>query len=445
MAIILRVASAPTADLSYIVLAFYALLGRSHVIQALALYWIFATLSPGIAADDPGVVIGRYFVFVSAAASIGIRGGFVGRNFRIRKEVLATLFLGLFLTFHSLVISSAKSVSVLKAVSWVVVMTTLIAAWGSLRSDERERLARQLYRGLVTVMVLSLPLLVLPHGYLRNGTGFQGIMDHPQAFGPAMAILAAWSAGLILGDKSPRWVGVFIVMVASFLVLLSEARTAGLAFIIGVSLAIATAPALSGRRLLDVLPGLRSPRIHFVIGLMLCVTIVASASLGARLANYLTKSGRAEGGSFVSIYEQSRGASMQAMWDNIQSYPVTGIGFGVASEAGAMEIRRDPILGLPVGASVEKGVLPLAVWEELGVLGLAFVAAWLVMVLRRGASAGVVPLAAGWTALLLNMGESTLFSPGAMGMSSLIILSWMLASGSDKAVRRRVGSTAGYH
>lgn len=41
--------------------------------------------------------------------------------------------------------------------------------------------------------LLSLPLLVHPLGYLRNGTGFQVILNHPQVFGPTMALLCAWA------------------------------------------------------------------------------------------------------------------------------------------------------------------------------------------------------------------------------------------------------------
>ena len=47
----LRVASAPTADLSYFLLAIYALLGRIQVVQALALSWLFSMLNPSLVPD----------------------------------------------------------------------------------------------------------------------------------------------------------------------------------------------------------------------------------------------------------------------------------------------------------------------------------------------------------------------------------------------------------
>lgn len=434
----LRLISSQTADLSYLVLGVFALTGRANAVRALALCWIFAMLSPGIAAEDPGVVLGRYVVFAGAAISIAARGALIDRKFRVKKGVLATLLLGLFLVLHSLLFSPVVSVSLLKATSWAIVMASLIAGWGSLDCVARDRLARQIYLGLVAVMLLSLPLLAFPQGYLRNGTGFQGIMDHPQAFGPTMGILGAWSVGLALSEAKPRWTMVLVALVSMVLVILSEARTAGVALILGLILAVVSSPMLSGRRILDVLPGLRSPRVHLVMGLAVLAALAAGASLSALLANYLAKSGRADGGTLIAVYEQSRGGSMQAMWSNIKSQPLQGIGFGIATNPEFMEVRRDPILGFPIGASVEKGVLPLAVWEELGGFGLVIVLAWLTLVLVKGASAGVVPLAVGWTAILLNMGESTLFSPGAMGLLPLILLGWMLACGRQLSRRREI-------
>jgi hypothetical protein len=49
LAMAMRIASTPTANLSYLVIVGYALLGRAQAIQALALSWLFTMLSPGIA------------------------------------------------------------------------------------------------------------------------------------------------------------------------------------------------------------------------------------------------------------------------------------------------------------------------------------------------------------------------------------------------------------
>ncbi|BCS95592.1 hypothetical protein DSLASN_12240 [Desulfoluna limicola] len=149
--------------------------------------------------------------------------------------------------------------------------------------------------------------------------------------------------------------------------------------------------------------------------------------IGERIGSYISK--RGEPVSFVQAYDNSRGRLINIMWDNIKYEPLQGIGFGIASVPALMIVKRDPVFHLPVSAVVEKGVLPLAVLEEVGVFGLLGVAIWGWMILGRSARAGVGTLAVSITALLLNMGESTLFSPGGLGLLLLILLSWAFANG----------------
>jgi hypothetical protein len=118
------------------------------------------------------------------------------------------------------------------------------------------------------------------------------------------------------------------------------------------------------------------------------------------------------------------------MLDNINQNPIEGIGFGVASVPGQMNIQTDPYFNLPIGASVEKGVLPVAITEELGIPGLLLVGAWAYILVKRSSSNGLSALSVSIVALILNLGEAVLFSPGGMGMLTLIFLSYS-ASGSS--------------
>jgi hypothetical protein len=112
------------------------------------------------------------------------------------------------------------------------------------------------------------------------------------------------------------------------------------------------------------------------------------------------------------------------MWTNIERKPLEGLGFGIASIPELMVVQRDPVLGLPTSAIIEKGVMPVAVLEELGAIGVLLVAAWLWIVLRRCARRGVAPLAVFLVVLFLNMGEATLFSVGGAGLLSMILIAW---------------------
>lgn len=435
VATLLRVVSTPTADFSYLVVAGYALLGRAQALQALALSWFFTMLNPGIAAEATNSSVGRYAVLIAAALSVFFRSGSVLRSTRLSRPVVATLLLGIFLVGHSLLFSTIKDISVLKAISWTLAASTILAAWSGLSAKEQEIASRQFFGGLIVLLVCSLFLLPMPVGYLRNGTGFQGVMSHPQAFGPTMALLGAWATGRILSERKPSWWFAALLVACLILVVLSEARTAGISLVLGVVIAIIFAYGSSGGAIRNVLPGLRGKRIYVVAFLALVGLLANGAMFSERLGGYISKSGRADVTTIAEAYELSRGPKIEDMWVNIQDRPFLGIGFGIGSKPEQMVVRRDPMLGLPIGASIEKGVLPMAILEEVGAIGFVLVAVWLYVLLRRAArSRGLTALAVLFVALLINMGESMLFSPGGMGLLVLIMIGWASSPNRDVAL-----------
>lgn len=423
LAIIFRLASSNTASVSYFILALYALRGRVQAIQALALSWLFSMISSGIAPAAPMASIGRYAVFLTAAVSVLV----FTRN-RPNIVTLATVLLGLFYVVHSLFFSSIVDVSVLKAASWSVVVVTLIEAWAGLTSDVRSRLVEQVFGLLTILMILSIPMIFLPVGYLRNGTGFQGVFSHPQVLGPTMALLGTWAAGQMLAQRQPSWSLFALVGSCLIIVLLSEARTAGIALVLGIGIGVVMVTSRLVRDKGVALPGIRSTRFQLIVVLALLGLVFTSSSVNSLITNYLTKSDRAQISGIRDAYQDSRGGLIERMWANIEEDPWIGIGFGIASDPREMEIERDPLLGLPVSASIEKGVLPLAVLEEVGIYGFVLTALWISILFSRATRGGIVPTAVSLTALLLNLGESTLFSPSGFGLLPLILLGWAFAS-----------------
>ena len=210
---------------------------------------------------------------------------------------------------------------------------------------------------------------------------------------------------------------------ALVLIVMSEARAAGLGLVLGLGVAMLIGRRLARRRWRDFLPGLGSTRVRVILALALIGALVTGPFLATHIENYRTK--RTDNVALVDMYEASRGALIDRMLENVREHPWTGIGFGIASYPEDMDVARDPVLGLPTGAAVEKGMVFLAVLEELGIFGLLSVLAWLWMLVRRTArNAGMTALAVCLTALFMNFGESVLFSPGGMGMLSLILIAW---------------------
>jgi hypothetical protein len=326
-------------------------------------------------------------------------------------------------------------VSLLKVISWTLTFATVISAWAGLTDEELERLSRRIFLGLLLVMMVSLPLVFLPVGYLTNGTGFQGILNQPQVFGATIALLGAWSTARMIGERNPSWYVVGLVAACLALILMSEARTAGFALVLGLGAAVFSVSAGGRRRSIRfLLPGLLSKKVLLVAVLAAGGLALAAGRAESLVTHFISKSGRAEAASLLAAYEGSRGGLIGEMWQNIKARPLTGIGFGIASDVQEMDVQRDPVFGLPLGASVEKGVLPIALLEEVGLLGLGVVLAWLLSFFRYWVRGGVEPLSVGLTVLMLNMGEATLFSPGGMGLLSIVLLGWVVASGNRRTM-----------
>jgi hypothetical protein len=424
-AIAARFFSPATADASYLLLGFYALAGRSQAIQALALSWLFTMINPGLAPEAANAAIGRYVVLFSAALSVAIRSEFL-KSGRLRGRTLVlTVLLGMFFMAHGALVSAAPDVSILKAFSWTLAMATLVAAWAGLTPEQGAELERWLFGFLVIVMLVSLPTILVPDiGYLRNGSGLQGILNHPQAFGPTLAILGAMATGRLLAKtgSTPRMLAILFGSIA--LILMSEARTAGVGLVLGVVLAVALMPIVSGKSFKQAAPFLQSGKFMIFIVVGLLALVAAGQQLNSLVQDFISKSARAPVSGLVEAYDLSRGFKIDQMLETIQERPLLGIGFGVTADLAYLDIKRDPILGLPIGASVEKSVLPLAVLEDVGILGAVFVLVWLWSVVRNAAAKGIAALSIVFVGLMINLGEAILFSPGGMGMLLLIFVSW---------------------
>jgi hypothetical protein len=433
--LVLRVATPMTANLSYVLIAAYALLGRSQAIQALVLSWLFSMLSEGIAAEATLASLGRYGVIAAAAMSVLARSAGVLHGSSVSRLTFATILLGGFFVVHSMLFSPIVDVSILKSISWGLTVVTLFAAWGGLSSHDRYLVASQIFYGLVVVMLFSLPLLAMPVGYLRNGTGFQGVLNQPQGFGPTIALLGAWAGGRVFSSSRPSWYLFFLAGICFVLVVLSESRTAGLGMVGGLAAAVLFAPLIVWRPVRVVMPGFMSRRVQMVAGAILLGSVMSGSILIAQLDNFISKGSRLEVAGLANAYEVSRGALINTMIDNINIYPFSGIGFGIGSNYKEMDVERDSILGLPISAAIEKGVLPVAVLEELGIFGTAAFLAWLWLLVRHAGRNGVTALALVFTTLILNFGESTFFSPGGFGLLPLILITW---AGSGRSVGSRV-------
>lgn len=424
----LRLAPSPYAGLAYVAIAIYAIGGYRRALWALAMTWLFTLLNPGIVQDLSVSSVGRYVVLAGAGLGVLIANLRSIRDGRMSKTVMLTCVFGAYIVLHALVVSPFPDVSVLKATSWTVATATILSAWRGLGRARSEHLLNELYSGLVALVLCSVPLIwfMLPLGYLRNGMGFQGLLNHPQVFGVTAAVVGVRGVGFIMQEPKPSWKHLALMGASVALVVISKARVAGLSMILAPLLAVGSLVVMGRHRPTSIAPGLASPRVFAMLAMLMIVGVFMWPSAVQVGQGFLSKRGDSVG--IAEAYKSSRGALLRNMLANIGSSPFRGIGFGIASDPSSMMIARDAYLNLPSAAAVEKGIAPVAVLEELGVFGFLLSGAWVLLLASRAFRNGVASLSILYCVLLVNFAESSLFSLGGMGLLLMILLGWASTS-----------------
>lgn len=438
----LRIAPAGISQLAYLFLLGYVLLGRRQAVLGLYLLCLCNVLTHAFGGPPGLAAIFRHLITLAAAVSVLVLH--VGRKPRSATPVLivvTALLCGLLLA-HALLMSQDSAVSILKSVSFSLVILALLGGWSGLGSSERALLERQIWGTLIGLAVIGFPLAFTRYGYVRTRIGFQGLLVHSQTYGPMMGVLAVYlGMTWITTRRVSKWTIAFLV-IAIASVFFSRARIGALVIVAGMG-----AGMVGGlvTRLRDA-PRLIKRRLAMVAAALVLGLIVAGPQVIKATNEFITKyddpakDGVAAGS--VSITEaamQSRGFIIDHMMRNIERHPLTGIGFGVATEGGQSgEVQRDPIFGLPIMAAVEKGVMPIAIVEELGIPTACLFFAWLIWLFMLAARGGPVNLAILSAALATNLAEACLFSPGGMGLFFLVVVTMAVTAGPAAARDRRL-------
>lgn len=99
---------------------------------------------------------------------------------------------------------------------------------------------------------------------------------------------------------------------------------------------------------------------------------------------------------------------------------------------------RDPYLGIPLMATVEKGVLPIVILEEFGIPLGVLVYLWLGVLMLCASRGGIVPFAVVMTSMLTNLAESSFFSPGGVGLLLIILTCWAVTEPAGGAWKKHL-------
>jgi hypothetical protein len=410
-----------TAEISFFIIAGYALLGKQQSIQALALLFLFTMINPGIA---PHIEIGpllRYVVLFSVFLSIFLRISFL----KYHSIAFYTLVFAVFILIHSFFFSKFAIVSILKIVSWTIVIISLLKAWGELNELEHVRMKKWISRFFLFILLSSLPFLLIPEiGYRYNLSGFQGVLNHPQAFGVFIALVAAIFFAHFFEKNKFSWSLVSLLFLICLLIFLSKARTAILSLFMSLSITLFFFFITFFLKKKFVLPIFQTKRFFFI--LFLVFFLLFTSKIIKPIDSFLQKN-TSNINNLFEIFKESRGVLFQPMIENINKNFITGIGFGIASDPLSMNIQRDPFLNLPISVSVEKGTIYIAILEELGIFGFILFVIWVFILFYKVVIYSYASMIILITILLLNIGEAMLFSIGGMGLPILILLTSIIS------------------
>lgn len=420
-----RILSPQTASLSLVLVGLYAFLGGRYIIRSFLMSWFFTLINPAIAPEPVFGAVLRYFIIICGFLSIFYWRMLDGKFFIFSKISIITMLLCFCIILHCFFISYTLDVSLLKIISWMVVVTTLLLSWSSLLKKDQLKLIGDIEYFIKIIICVSIPFLFYPAiGFSRNETGFQGVLNHPQAFGPTVALLGVIVAGRLLSSQKQSKIDFLFFIFCISLVILSEARTAGLALFSSLILAVITSPLITNKPFFNVTPALKSK--FFIRGLtsILLIVLLSWPLVLPKVENYIFK--RSDTNSLIEAADSSRGVLVDRMISNIKENPVFGIGFGLSSNKHDFDVQRDPVFGIPVSAAIEKGVLPVAVIEELGffVGGLVFM--WIFWILKLSVFIGLQNFSLLLAIFLVNLGEYMFFSVGGMGMLLLVLMTGYL-------------------
>jgi O-Antigen ligase len=338
---------------------------------------------------------------------------------------------------NSLLVSSLPVISVFKTISFSVGLLCVVRL-STLTSNTNEKMLLCVAELGVAVFAVSLPLFASGAGYSRNGSGFNGVLNHPQALGVFLVMTGAATFATAL--KAPHLERLLIALGVGqwLMIFFTGARTALIAIALGGGIYLWESVLRGGKQ--SRMRHLSIPTVAIVI---IGIVLVATIFPGTResFAAFLQKGDQQSLGDNpgLSVDESSRG---DQIYDDLQlagEHPLFGYGFGVDPGSKAnMEANGSQWGEIPLSAPVEQGFLPLATIAQIGAIGSLFVFAFLYSIYQL-ARMDSPETSALFTAVLgVNFGEMIFYSVGGLGMLMWILLSLFAASSASPQRSHRV-------
>jgi hypothetical protein len=311
-------------------------------------------------------------------------------------------------------------IALLKLFNFWIGMTGFFACAAHLRRTKTDTTEWFVVQAIV-VSALSVLSMVMGVGsnFARSAYWNERLFNlafyHPNTSGPLFAQLILYLACVFLftGYRN-RWICIPLAGFLTYCLIKAGSRTGAAALVGGAMVMTGILLVWKGRGLRRLNIRLSRPAAIIAIVAACCGAIVFDGLSGRKLSkavvSFAAKTGQeAESVTFEGAVS-SRKSVVEMSYENFKQSPLTGIGFQVSTAEHF--VRMASLFYAPI----EKGFLPTALLEEVGIVGTlvfcALIAIWLWHLIAARNAPGVVLFIA---FLLMNCGEVSFFAIAGHG------------------------------
>jgi len=420
-----------------IALAIRAFAGPMQCFQCLSLLALTSVLDFEVFPPIPGFA-GLRFVILGLCFGAAITAcRYNAWTDQLIRTHTATLFA---LAVLSAVGSYSPLISLMKLASFGVGSLCCLIVCRSPRIQRSE-----MYSWLASLffVVCAASMLSLGLGVGSTLWGFQGFFTHPNTLALFVAINLGWLFTIAISSRR-SWLELLMLGTALAIIILTKARGPFVAFAVAM-LAFGFFGLLSSQEW-------RARFYKLAVNKLTAFTVIALScylffSNGSQLLDKAIGFTKKDEASLIESVDD-RISGLHVQLQNIKNHPLVGIGFGIHSNPEwwirtSGDITYDPWLGLPIGASIEKGTILLALVEENGIIGAIVIAVTFVTYLRSIFKHGdALSLLLFLSALSVNLSEFVLCSVGQVGLFGWLAIGVSLRSTATERRTLKMEDTA---
>ncbi|CEP91037.1 Lipid A core-O-antigen ligase and related enzymes [[Clostridium] sordellii] len=391
----------------YIGLIKYSIKGKVESLKALMISFTIYFLNPGIFKINTSIVsILRWIIF---GVSIIILFN-NSKKINFRKKWIFFFISWVMLTFIiSILNSNLPLVSISKL--FMFSLGFLSVNIGINETIKIYNWKKWIFSYCISLQYLSLFLIVLPVGYFINGSGFQGIINHPNAFGIIMTVIISIFIYLKTQDEFKCYNKLLniSIIISIIMILSSKSRTSMMGTGITITIFI----------IVWIKNFLREKRISlkFMVWLTFFMTtgvIIVVLNYGAIKSEF--KELIFKGNSENILYSSANVIKKQEK--AIKNRPILGNGFGVEWDE-----DQEKSLMFSLSHTIEKRNLLLALISETGIIGTLMFTLFLIqytgILIRNKLSYRDCLFV---STIMINFGEMVFFSGNGIGIFIWVVL-----------------------